>query len=619
MSEGAFQVRCRACGDYLIDCTAADLLEQSDAPAPKKYALSGALRAAAKQTPAVHIKDLHAERLVLRRRAIPRDKPYASILLLDYLNRRDGGGSLHIDGWISVAEVNSLEALHRWISRLKRFDLIEQRGDAHSSSIFLAITPNGEHFLHRVRTRRHHSSSRTATSPNRLTVESVGWYVSRLTVKNFKCFHGTHTIDFAHMNGNVSKWTFLVGENGVGKTTILQVLSALFPHFRDEDNAYQFRLPQLASDDLTRQLKKSGADSSVEVVFHQGPLGEPLRDPAVAGSATSLPPLDDYVSSLICLGDSTGVSWGDRFTYQSGFRNYFTLPYVFGFGASRVVGQASLSSKREQLESTAALFDPSLSLQSPEEWLLQADYAVRLAGGKASESYRLLTSLKTALLDILPDVRAIEVMPPDEHRERPWVGFQTEDGNIAYNDLSVGYQSVIAWVVDLGLQLVSRDPASVKPLEQRCVVLVDEIDLHLHPVWQRSITERLDRIFPNAQFIATTHSPLIIQGATKANLSLLYRSDDGVCVNNDVDAIQSWRVDQMLTSELFGLESARPADVAVLNAERNQILSKPELSEFDNTRLEAIDDKLATLEPPLEDIKLSVATQDLIKSLQSDI
>ena len=94
-------------------------------------------------------------------------------------------------------------------------------------------------------------------------------------------------------------------------------------------------------------------------------------------------------------------------------------------------------------------------------------------------------------------------------------------------------------------------PDSKNALKEPAIVLIDEIDLHLHPSWQLDIVETLSNHFPNIQFIATAHSPLMVQSALNANFAVLKFEDGSVHVVNDPVDIDGWRVDQILTSEFF--------------------------------------------------------------------
>src|SRR5207245_6221696 len=135
---------------------------------------------------------------------------------------------------------------------------------------------------------------------------------------------------------------------------------------------------------------------------------------------------------------------------------------------------------------------------------------------------------------------------------------RTPYGCVARRQLGYGYRTLIAWMVDFASRMVERYPDSPDPLAEPAVVLVDEIDLHLHPSWQRQLLGHLTRCFPNTQFVATAHSPLIVQAASSvnANLAVLRREGDHVVIDNHPQAIRGWSLDHVLTSDFFNLPSA---------------------------------------------------------------
>jgi len=178
---------------------------------------------------------------------------------------------------------------------------------------------------------------------------------------------------------------------------------------------------------------------------------------------------------------------------------------------------------------------------------------------------------------------------------KPKVEVETPYGWVELSSLSLGYRTLTAWIVDLAYRLFQRYPDSPNPLTEPAVVLVDEIDLHLHPKWQRTLISYLTERFPNTQFIVTAHSPLIVQAASEANIVLLRREGDHVVIDNDVAAIRGWRIDQVLTSDLFGLESARPPEFEDLLKERNKILGKSKLTKADERRLKQLDATIGNL------------------------
>jgi predicted ATP-binding protein involved in virulence len=121
--------------------------------------------------------------------------------------------------------------------------------------------------------------------------------------------------------------------------------------------------------------------------------------------------------------------------------------------------------------------------------------------------------------------------------------------------LSDGYRSILALAGDLVWRLTLAFPDSENPLKEEGVVLIDELDIHLHPLWQRWIAEWLRNQFPNLQFIVATHSPLIAAGAGEDALTLKFSIEEGKSVVRSVSDIAAMNVDRILQSEAFGLGS----------------------------------------------------------------
>lgn len=142
------------------------------------------------------------------------------------------------------------------------------------------------------------------------------------------------------------------------------------------------------------------------------------------------------------------------------------------------------------------------------------------------------------------------------------VYFFEKGSKLKFDQLSEGYKSVIIFVCDLIFRLVQNQPAVDSTQDLQAIVLVDEIDLHLHPKWQFNIVKKLRILFPNIQFIFSTHSPAIIQGASDdAVIYRVYRNEkDGetrlsnAYFRKNLDHLM---INSLVTSPLFGMESAR--------------------------------------------------------------
>lgn len=409
-------------------------------------------------------------------------------------------------------------------------------------------------------------------------------YFLALRVENVRCFGPKQTLDLSNGMGRPAQWTIILGNNGVGKTTLLQTLIAITPrksHPWNQDNRFVLPrcIPLFTSVTLQWQPYrynekeyKLSADFLVDTKLSEHG-GRKILDYSVS--------------------QSTGA--GSFTTTIPHEMAEFTF---FGYGASRRMGETSLSEKGDDAP-FASLFSDNVELLNAEEWLLQADYAAHAGSNittrKRAEKRR--DEIKEVLINLLPDVRDIKFAQITEEQPKPRVEVKTPYGWVSIKDLSLGYKTLIGWMVDLASRMFERYPDSRNPLAEPAVVLVDEIDLHLHPTWQRALMSYLSERFPNTQFIATAHSPLVVQAASDANVVLLRREgeSDHVVIDNNVKDIHGWRVDQILTSDLFGLESARPPHLEPLLAERTKILSKSRLTKKDKARLEEIETEIGAL------------------------
>jgi hypothetical protein len=189
--------------------------------------------------------------------------------------------------------------------------------------------------------------------------------------------------------------------------------------------------------------------------------------------------------------------------------------------------------------------------------------------------------------------------------------FATPYGEVRFHGLGVGYRTLIAWMVDLAARMMERYPESTNPIAEPAVVLIDELDLHLHPAWQRKLIRYLSERFVNTQFIVTAHSPLVVQAGAEGNIAVLRRDDDHVVIERAPTAIAGWRVDQLLTSDLFGLRSARPERYDEVIAERTRLLSKRKLTMSDQARLADLDREMAAA--PAGESREDIEAMDLIR------
>ncbi|MEA1973679.1 MAG: AAA family ATPase [Candidatus Cloacimonadota bacterium] len=134
-----------------------------------------------------------------------------------------------------------------------------------------------------------------------------------------------------------------------------------------------------------------------------------------------------------------------------------------------------------------------------------------------------LEAVRKALNEFLPEFKSLTV------RRNPLRMEIDKNGNtLSVDQLSDGEKCLIALVGDLARRLAISNPGRENPLEGRGVVIIDEIDLHLHPKWQRKIIPTLTSVFPNIQLVVSTHSPHVITHVQPEDLFLLNTTDKGI-------------------------------------------------------------------------------------------
>lgn len=170
-------------------------------------------------------------------------------------------------------------------------------------------------------------------------------------------------------------------------------------------------------------------------------------------------------------------------------------------------------------------------------------------------------------------------------------------------------------MVDFASKLMAFYPESENPLEEPAILLIDEIDLHLHVSFQRKLVKFLTNTFKNTQFIVTAHSPLVVQASEDANVILLERKGDTVIARQNIRDVKNWRIDQIYASELFEHQNVRSDAVTKLIQKKSSILAKAKLTEKDKSDLEKLDREIGDL--PTGKDATEIEAMELIKKAAS--
>jgi len=198
--------------------------------------------------------------------------------------------------------------------------------------------------------------------------------------------------------------------------------------------------------------------------------------------------------------------------------------------------------------------------------------------------------VKQLLISVVPDLKDIII----QGREVMYIEKSTEGESykaVSFDELAAGYKSVIAMVGDIYLRL-SKHQLAVEIKDLGGIVIIDEIDVHLHPKWQRALPDLLSKAFPKVQFIASTHSPIPFLGAPKNAVFLKVdrTPEEGItCERIDID-VTNLTPNLILSSPIFGF-----GDLTSINAEEiSEVETEDSYGELKKNR--ALRDRLLEFE-----------------------
>jgi predicted ATP-binding protein involved in virulence len=376
--------------------------------------------------------------------------------------------------------------------------------------------------------------------------EASAAYFKSLTMENVKCFKGEHTIDLSNKKSGYAHWTVILGNNNTGKTTILKSIASLesiplvfadVPTDKQKPAWIPSYMSHMIIDSFNKTnklLKSTQINSELLLKFQEKDMFGIIEKWGAVGNAIT------------------------RILYNPHLQ-------IETYGVVRKISSNGLSEIKET-NRHQNLFGNE-ELMNVEEWILQLFLSEKLGEHKAKTLLKQIRSILTS--GLLPDVKDFNIVSEKKGATfNNFVLFDTDFGKIRLRDLGYGYQTMMAWVLDLVRRMVERYPESENPLAEPAIVLVDEIDLHLHPEWQRKIIGHLSKYFPNTQFIVTAHSPLIVQSAENVNLVLLRKENDQVTIEQPkIRNFKGWTVEEIL-SDLMNLEGQTMSDTYLTLVEK---------------------------------------------------
>ena len=392
--------------------------------------------------------------------------------------------------------------------------------------------------------------------------------ILKLRLENIKCFEEIE-IPFESVDGSARNWSLFVGDNGQGKTTILRSLAM---GLCDDDWAAALR-SELHGEFLKWGEKKG----SIEVC-----LGDPNGEKYTVRTRIKLEGNNESISQDVFHGDCVNKKGKHKEAKDFERDRIFAVAY----GAGRSVSGTESYEEYTLVDALYTLFNYEHSLQNAELGARR----IRFHSEKEWENLRNI--LKKILM--MEDDGEISL-------EITGLYFNTRRGKGVFDTMSDGYKSLTSVVVDFLCWNLTYKLEDFSLENLSGIFIIDELEQHLHPRWQRKIIKILSTQFPKVQFICSTHTPICALGLS--DLECESRLFKVAHVNNHSEVeyefdfredYKGYRADQILTSNVFDLESTRSVSVENKLKEYREIYIKEESkrTEKEEQRMEEIEEEL---------------------------
>lgn len=352
-----------------------------------------------------------------------------------------------------------------------------------------------------------------------MKMNTEGRKIISLTIENYRCFEKVEC-SFEYGDESLYQWNVFLGNNNSGKTNLLKIIAGL--------RASEVTLPRPAAD--KPEIKRLAPTFFLDKTITR------LIKPNV---------------NLYCKVTNYNREWGFIFpelhlSEISDMQDFI----IYGYGVSRYPSSKGLNDYSS--DDCDTLFSRDASLINLKDWLLNLDYSSK--NGQTEAGKRLTKIEEILTSDVFPEIEDFRCQSSEELQN--YVEFLVKGVWCKYEDLGFGYQSMMSWMIDFCKRMFERYPKSENPLAESAIVLVDEIDLHLHPQWQRNVIPYLSKTFPNTQFFVTTHSPMVLQSAKDINLFVLKHNEEGMVSveRSDIHDFRGWTVEEILR-ETMGLQN----------------------------------------------------------------
>ena len=338
-----------------------------------------------------------------------------------------------------------------------------------------------------------------------------------ITLQNFK---GIENL-IVELDG---KSTVIFGINGVGKSTILRSIDLLYANIiaKLTGNGKK-RATDLDYDDISYGKSKA----IINAVFSfedetEMEYGRSIERASGKNNNTAKLKVltDKFANDYLVKGyDDGNGNWIEEIDNKN-------MPVFVNYGVNRIVLDVPVRAPKEQfvkLDAFDKAIESTIDFRNLFKWFRNQEDIENQAKVRENSDYvdKSLASVKRAMLAMLDGFEDIHI------DRKPLAMKVRKDGKyLKINQLSDGEKCTIALFGDLARRMTLANPERENPLEGTGVVLIDELDLHMHTSWQRKVLGILKETFPNIQFIISTHSPQIL-GEVDDTFNLLYMFKEG--------------------------------------------------------------------------------------------
>jgi len=367
--------------------------------------------------------------------------------------------------------------------------------------------------------------------------------LKRLVLEGYKGFKNRQEIVFPEDR----KPLVFVGMNGAGKTALLEAIRL---------GCNMFAIA------LCYEVSLDGSEVSLEDIFNFVNVDKEKASIKLSWSY----PIEDSSTLFYAQTDfkkeSSFAGGGELFvnfdellerirTNLKEYRNQYSLSLAVYYPSERLIRKEDNNndpehSSENQLRAFKGALERSINFQQFLDWFKEredVENELRLTSDHTFTDPA-LEAVRRAIASVLDDFSSVRM------QRQPYVDMVVKKGEqkLSLKQLSSGEKALLTLAGDLAMRLSLANPGLKQPLEGRGVVMIDEIDLHLHPRWQVDVIERLRKTFPNIQFIFTTHSPLIINRLPPESLYYLDNNEcypatsmEEITYGADIDRILAWQ------------------------------------------------------------------------------